>query len=248
MPLTPAIAPRTARHRLQEGIVDLSVRPELLAPAKDKSAAKAAAKALKAGVTTEANVELMKDGYAVVSLADSTTGSKDKSGLAGTLAFVATTDYNMIIPDQVPRKLALGQRLTVTLAVLPTPATGGRLLATTTLHKATDSTGSAAGAGQSTKPGSVVTATVTALHPCWADVSLGRKATGRLHLTEVIDLADKSLPGGSPLDTLRVGQSLEAVVLGRLGSAGGRHHGTLELSIRPSVLEAAKKVGRVVQW
>lgn len=45
---------------------------------------------------------------------------------------------------------------------------------------------------------------------------------------------------GNPLDTLGVGQQLEAVVLGRGGA--GHHHGVLELSLKPSLIEAARKV------
>ena len=127
---------------------------------------------------------------------------------------------------------------------------------------------------QSVKPGSVVMARVCGVGSGQADVVVGKKTTGRIHITHLRDLAVGSSAGGgggseaggvgkkrkargacgdaaewgglgvhlwhgNPLDTLSVGQELEAVVLGR----GLHHHGVLELSTRPSLLQAAKQVG-----
>lgn len=137
--------------------------------------------------------------------------------------------------------------------------------------------GHAGGDGkQSVRSGSVVSIRVAGVGSMQADVVVGKKLAGRVHVSQVSDAVlpqqeshsngssksskkrrkgdavaeglqqggndDVHLWHGSPLDALGVGQQLEAVVLGRGGA--GHHHGVLELSLKPSVLEAAKKVGR----
>lgn len=155
------------------------------------------------------------------------------------------------------------------------------------------SSASEGGAKQSTKPGCVVSVRVTGVGNTQADVVVGKKLAGRLHVSQVRDAdvgaktgasgteqqqqeeggtpasgasgkkrkksgggagssaqqlqqageaGDVHLWHGNPLDGLAVGQQLEVVVLGR---GGPGHHGVLDFSMKPSVLEAARKVGVV---
>lgn len=53
--------------------------------------------------------------------------------------------------------------------------------------------------------------------------------------------------GKSPLDGFRLQQTLEAVVLGRLLGGEGHKHGVLDLSLRPSRLQTARKVGEFLE-
>ncbi len=53
-----------------------------------------------------------------------------------------------------------------------------------------------------------------------------------------------SAAGKNPLDGFRLQQTLEAVVLGRLLGGEGHKHGVLDLSLRPSRLHTARKVGK----
>lgn len=314
-PAPPPIGTRLACRVLDvsrsEGIVDLSARADLTAPlqegasggggaAKPKKGGKkakggggAAAAAVEQpapGTVAEGVVELVHEGpehYAVVCLA----------GLAGApLAAVALTDFNAAAPGATRcGELREGARVTVTVAEAAGPATGGRLLATLPLFGARGGdagAGGAAGAKQSVKPGSVVLVRVVGLSDAQADVVVGKKLAGRIHVSQMRDAVvpegaqgqggqgqggaggaaagagaegggrkrrrgaeagqaaqqaaqqqeageEVHLWRGNPLEHLAVGQVVEAVVLGR-GGAG--HHGVLELCMRPSVVEAAKKV------
>lgn len=263
-----------------EGIVDLTAKPELLQAVQGSAAAASAKKSakkakgsdvaagnsqqpeIKVGTAVEAVVELVKEApghYAVLSL----------PGHGHALAFAATSDFNAVSPESLRRALTVGQRVTATVQVLPSTATGGRLLAAVDLTRASNShAGSAVTAngeqGPKTKlqPGTVVTVTVTGVGHTQADVQIGKKLKGRVHLCEVTDpptdaaallsqqqagvTATTTSHSSTPLDGLAVGQSVTAVVLGRglAGPHGGsQHHGTLELSMRPSVVAAAQKVG-----
>jgi len=290
-----------------EGIVDLSARADLTSPAnqqqaptptpsKRKKGAKGDAEAgseggscggvvsegqwpCPPGSVQEAVVEVVQGPpahYAVVSLPQ----------LPGVpLAYVALTDFNAPTLESAHRAagIKVGEHLKVVVAAAPEPSTGGRLLAVLpSLSGGSKSPASVSGDAikQSVRPGSVVSVRVAGVGSAQADVVVGKKLAGRVHVSQARDMhvpegglaagAAYEAAGGSgkkrkksgstagengagsdaagggvlhlwhgnPLDGLAVGQQMEAVVLGR-GGAG--NHGVLELSIKPSVLEAAKK-------
>ncbi|KAF5829876.1 hypothetical protein DUNSADRAFT_15392 [Dunaliella salina] len=292
-----------------DGIVDLSARADLTTPAtqqngptstpsKRKKGAKGAAETGVEGASSggvvgegqwpcppgsvqEAVVEVVHGApahYAVVSLPQ----------LPGVpLAYVALTDFNTPTLETAHRTagVEVGEHLRVVVAAAPEPSTGGRLLAVLpSLSGAGKTQASVSGDAikQSVRPGSVVSVRVAGVGSTQADVVVGKKLAGRVHVSQARDMhlpeggsaagaaanhtagtgskkrkksggaakmnggAGSDAAGGgtlhlwhgNPLDGLAVGQQMEAVVLGR-GNAG--NHGVLELSIKPSVLEAAKK-------
>ncbi|KXZ56455.1 hypothetical protein GPECTOR_1g407 [Gonium pectorale] len=206
-----------------QGLVELSLKPELVAAAEGAAAkaAKAAAKKLKAGASVEAVVEGIRPGeYLILSLP--THGSA--------LAYAALTDYNTPRADQVPRTFELGQKLTATVAVMPPEAPAGRILCYVPLTRSAAAAGGGGAKERGPKvdltPGSVIEAVITGIQPHQLDVSIGGgKAVGRIHVTEVQD----------------VDQTVQAVVLGRLQGADGHRRGALDLSLRPGRLAIAKK-------
>lgn len=127
------------------------------------------------------------------------------------LAYAAITDFNTPRPDAVPRKFTVGQRISATVAA--TPASGapaGRVLCHVPLTRAAAAKaggGAAAAAGGAAAdgkkggaaaakvdltPGTVVEAVITGIQPQQLDVSIG-KASGRIHVTEVVDVDVKAL-------------------------------------------------------
>ncbi|GLI68751.1 hypothetical protein VaNZ11_013243 [Volvox africanus] len=244
-----------------QGLVEISLKPDMLEAARGKAAAKNALKTLKHGDSVEAVVEGMRPGeYLILSLPQH----------ASLLAYAAVTDYNTPRPDLVPRTFSIGQRVIATVAVLPSEAPGGRLLCHVPLtHVATSLI--AGGAKVPLTPGSVVQTVVTGIQQDHLEVQIrDSKVSGRVHITELVDINDvtaaavaaaaatveappaakkarKAEPtaaatGVNPLDSFRMQQEVEAVVLGRLYEQ--RDHGQrwrLDLSLRPSRLEAAKK-------
>ncbi|EFN56095.1 hypothetical protein CHLNCDRAFT_145628 [Chlorella variabilis] len=224
----------------REGVVDLSLQPRLVAAAqaaaaaadaetapkkkKQKKAAvggKAAAAAeLKEGQRLECKVELVKEeaGYCVVTL-PAADGSPTGSPLLG---FLPTTDFNLQYQQhqQPPRP---GDSLTASVAALPSPATGGRLLLAAPVGgKPVKPAAAAGGTGAAKRPqsdkqqaqrmqqhatGSCVEATVGAVHALHADLDLDK---------------------------------LAVAVLGRVTTAEGRRHSVLECSSRPEAVSAAR--------
>ncbi|KAL4451480.1 hypothetical protein ABPG75_007142 [Micractinium tetrahymenae] len=206
---------------------------------------------LKEGDSVEATIELVKaeSGYCVVSLAG-------PAAQRHPIAFLATADFNLQ-GQQHARQFAAGEALPASVAALPGPATGGRLLLSTPLTarplraagaragaataaggKAAGQQGGQGGGQQPEAPaaGSLVGATVGAVHALYAELALEGGCHGRLHITEAAPAAD-----GSPLASLSTGDKLEVVVLGRVASEQGRRHGLLECSTQPDTVAAARQ-------
>ncbi len=253
----------------RDGVVDLSLRPELVAraeaaaaaaggeaaPAKRRRGAKAAdapaAPPLEVGAAVRVVVELVKpeEGYCVVSLPE--------GGSPGGpfLAFLPTADLNLqrsAAPARAP-----GDAVSAVVAALPSAATGGRLLLAAPLGAAEGAAAAAAAAapageerpkGALPARGALVRGRVEAVHALHADVVLADGHRGRLHVSEAPGAAaGLAAPGApapaegapSPLAALAPGAELELVVLGRMPSAEGRRHGLLELSARAEALAGA---------
>ncbi len=166
------------------------------------------------------------------------------------IAFLATADFNLQ-GQQHARQFAAGETIAASVAALPGPATGGRLLLSTPLTaKPLRAAGARAGAAtagakaggqqgqQAEAPaaGSLVAATVGAVHGLYAELALEGGCHGRLHITEAAPAGD-----GSPLAVLSPGDKLQVVVLGRVASEQGRRHGLLECSSLPDAMAAARQ-------
>ena len=175
------------------------------------------------------------------------------------LAYLATSDFNLAGGQQqagVQHQFAVGDSLTASVAALPSPATGGRLLLSVPLEAKPLKPAAARGAGaQAAKPsaaasaaapaapapGSLVEATVAVVHPLHAELALAGGCHGRLHVCEAAAGGEAAgSEAASPLAALAVGAKLQVVVLGRVATAEGRRHGLLECSTRPEAVAAAK--------
>lgn len=174
------------------------------------------------------------------------------------IACLATADFNLQ-GQQHARQFAAGDAVAAAVAALPGPATGGRLLLSTPLSakplraagsragsaapgsKATGQQGSSQGQGQQPEApaaGTLVGATVGAVHALYAELALEGGCAGRLHITEA---APSAASDASPLAALATGDRLQVVVLGRVASEQGRRHGLLECSTLPDTVAAARQ-------
>lgn len=173
------------------------------------------------------------------------------AGARHPIAFLATADFNLQ-GQQHARQFAAGEGIAATVAALPSPATGGRLLLAAPLAaqpaRGAGARAGAAGAGakageqQGQRPeapaaGTLVAATVGAVHALYAELALEGGCHGRLHITEAAPAGDDS----SPLAALSAGDKLQVVVLGRVASEQGRRHGLLECSTLPEAVAAAQQ-------
>lgn len=181
------------------------------------------------------------------------------------LGFFATTDFNLQAQQQaaVAHQFSTGDSLTATVASLPSPATGGRLLLSVPLAamplKPSGRAAAKAAGGASAKGGAAgqqpvapaagtcVEATVSVVHPLHADLVLAGGCHGRLHVCEAAAATKGKGKKGSaageeasPLSGLAPGQQLQVAVLGRVATAEGRRHGLLECSSLPDAVGAAQ--------
>ncbi|EFJ44854.1 rRNA processing protein Rrp5/programmed cell death protein 11 [Volvox carteri f. nagariensis] len=233
---SPAVGTRVRGRVLDvvghQGLVELSLKPGMVAAAEDGAAGRAAARQLKPGVAVEAVVEGIRPGeYLILSLPQHSAA----------LAYAAVTDYNTPRPDLVPRTFTVGQRLTATVAATPPDAPLGRIVCHVPLTRiggGAGGKGAAASGGKKVTldPGSVVEAVVTGIQPYQLDVSvcggktveavvLGRLQTGEGHRPgSVWDLSlrpsrlAKAKKGEPPvpsvtLSSLAPGQQLPCFVL-----------------------------------
>ncbi len=253
----------------KDGIVDLSLRPELLTRAEEASqpaqpkkkrtrkdaaaaaaAASAAAASVQEGDRISVTVELVKpdEGYTIVSLPSEYT--------APWLGYLATADFNISAAASAAGQLQVGDVATVTVAAIPSEKTCGRLLLS--MPPSADSKSASEkqkGSGEKkTKnklpaAGTKLSGKIEVVHALHADVSLESGGRGRIYITEVADTTEenpskkkkstKKDETPSSLSSLKTGASIDVVVLGRMQSAEGKRHGLLELSCRPSILAAA---------
>lgn len=90
--------------------------------------------------------------------------------------------------------------------------------------------------------GSIVEATITAVHAAHIDVLLEGNRHGRVHITNAVEWSSSAV---SPLSAFKVGTSVSALVLGR---AEGKHRGLWELSTKQSLFGSTpSRVGAVCE-
>ncbi|GFR41334.1 hypothetical protein Agub_g2019, partial [Astrephomene gubernaculifera] len=214
-----------------QGLVEVSLEPRLVGAAQDDKAAAQARKKLKAGTSVEAVVEGIRPGeYLILSLPEH----------ASLIAFAAATDYNTPRPELVPRSFTVGQRITATVAVLPPDAPAGRILCHVPLTRTGETADKtkpkgSAGSGGANKGkggdgpkvdlthGSVVQAVVTGIQPHQLDVSIGGgKATGRIHVTEVVDVDTKALLAAASAGAVAVDKAAAAAPAAKKARKGDK--------------------------
>ncbi|CAM6099604.1 unnamed protein product [Calypogeia fissa] len=225
-----------------EGIVDLTLRPELFPPA-HLSSNKAKNAELKKRKRTESHglelqakvtalVELVKDEHLVLSLPDHDN----------MIAFASTRDYNLRFLDPHQRYQP-GQRLKAIVQNLPQPSTGGRvLLLLVNTNEQVAPERKKARKNFKCDPGSLVEGEVISVDSSTLTLAVGRNFKGTIHITEVWD----EFQEGHPFSSYQVGQTVTAKVLAkvrvpRIKAGSGYFH--LELSVRPSELAVEDYVG-----
>ena len=179
----------------REGVIDIGTRSGLNAFKRNKTASNKSLKKLDVGTEVEADVELVKAEYVALSL-------PDHHGLIG---FAPVHHLNQRYDDPSAR-FAPMQRVKAVVAQLP-QGDSGRLLLTVPLTRAAASGRIAAG--------TVVKGVVSEIQPSQAMVALPNNARGRLYISEFGPEVDH------PLDSISVGSTIEATVLGLAGDRGG---------------------------
>ncbi|KAG0628431.1 hypothetical protein M758_1G025900 [Ceratodon purpureus] len=228
-----------------DGIVDLTLRPELLEVGKQettKSKKEKNKKRANPATTLElhqkvaAVVELVKDTYLVLSLPEQ----------GNAIGFAAAGDYNSQQQDSHQRYKP-GQRVVATAENLGDKASGQRLLLL--LSKPDDAPQTTPRSAKKSRKeskkeiGTVVDAEVVAIEKLQLIVRVGTTVEGRVHITEIMDQFEK----GNPLSHFKVGQMVKGRVVQKVravktpGSSEQIH--VLELSLRPSQLPDTLEAG-----
>ena len=256
-----------------DGVVDVSMRPDLAVSGGDEALAgrpkrgvkvPAPADASAAGVSTTsawlpgalatATVELVRGEYLVCSLPPA-AGAAAGGGRA--LLFVPKPSAPGA-PLPTP-----GAGVEIAITAVPSLATGNRLVGVCVADDAPDApaprargnkkeAASTTPAAPRLAPGTLVPATVVAVHALHVDlvlspVSPAPGAKARLHVTE----AGSALESGAAAAcaalgaSLPVGASVDAVVLGPMATPAGRAHGVWEVTTKPSLVAAARQAGGV---
>lgn len=241
-----------------EGIVQLSMRPDLLAAAASSAAAvdtgkkggkkkakadagaPAAAAAPEEGSTVDVTVEAHLDEFVVASLNNGQM-----------LGFFSNKDLNLTSVD-VKSRFPLGAAVRATVHRAPEAATGNRLLLHVPLvaGKGESAVVNKGKAGERVKEkvklevGTVLKAQVTAVHHLHVEVKLIPVGRGRVHVTE--------LGPHGPISGLSTESApFEVAILGPAAGSEGRLLHLLECSARPEAIEVAKsgqKPTAVLDW
>ncbi|KAK9804637.1 hypothetical protein WJX73_002075 [Symbiochloris irregularis] len=215
-----------------DGIVDLTTLSSLVsaeASTEERAAQQENAVAkLEEGQKVKARIELVRAEYVVVSV----------SGQGSAVGCAATQAWNQRSLDPHAR-FRPGQTVSATIAALPSPDTGDRLLLTLPLDAAPLSAATQNGVGDKERlhAGGIVKGTVAVVNPLDVEVHLPRGQRGRVHVTEVEDGARLL----NPLARFSVGDSVEAVCLGRCEASSRQFSDVWELSTRDSMRAAAAK-------
>lgn len=224
-----------------ERLLDLSMKPQFVERSKregssvhsvKKKRRRETHKGLDLNQTVRAQVEIVKGDYLVLSIPTHNFA----------LGYASLADYNT---QRLPRKQFVnGQSVEATVAGLPSPSTGGRLLLLLkSMNEIMDSsTSKRAKRKANIDVGSVVQAEITEIKPLELRVKFGPGFLGRVHITEATDdnLAE------NPFNSLRVGQTVN----GRIVSKCNRNRSyQWELSLKHSLLAGAGEVedGLVVE-
>ncbi|KAL6599504.1 hypothetical protein ACP70R_045641 [Stipagrostis hirtigluma subsp. patula] len=213
---------------LSDGVVNLSLKKELISSVKGggtkKKRHRAAVADLELHEEVNAIVETVKESYAVLSIPEYNSA----------IGFAPVMDYNsQLIPHYNYNN---GQSITVVVGSIPSSDPSGRLIL---LPKASSQVSGLSGSKKAKKNfdhkvGSLVEAEVIDIKPLELLVKFGLNLHGRIHITEVLeeDCMDH------PFSKLRIGQKLSARIVAE--AEPSRKSGksfNWELSIRPSMLK-----------
>lgn len=217
-----------------ERLVDLSLRPEFVEKSEgdaskstiSKKKRKRELKELKVHETVTAVVEIVKEGYLVVSLPEHNF----------TIGYAAATDYNL---QRLQRKqFSSGQRVVATIMALPSDSTAGRLLLLLESSNQVVETSSSKKAKKKSEYdiGSQVHAEITDIKPLELRLKFGIGYRGRVHITEVHDENVVE----DPFSVYKVGQTLTARIVANCVKPENTKKGSLwELSIKPSTVSGS---------
>eukprot|EP01018_Ginkgo_biloba_P021204 Gb_10495 [translate_table: standard] len=216
-----------------DGIVDLSLRPELVQHSKEgeskrRPLTKRRRKSelhsnLELHQKVDAVVELVKDDYLVLSLPEH----------GNAIAFASTHDYNMRMDSH--KHYTTGQKVSATVEALPSAVTIGRLLLLLSYCSDTRAVSDSKQIEENSdyEVGTFVKAEIFAINPLEMWLKFGKGLLGRVHVTEVND----EYKEGSPFEHYKLGQTLMAKIIEE-PSISGKSASELvwDLSLRPSVL------------
>ncbi|CAN6203351.1 unnamed protein product [Urochloa humidicola] len=213
---------------LSDGVVNLSLKPDLInsvrTVAKKKKRQRAAVADLELHEEVNAVVEIVKESYVVLSIPEYNYA----------IGFSPLMDYNSQL--LAAHRYDNGQRITVVVGNIPSSETSGRLilLPKQSPHDSGLSGSKRAKKKTNSKVGSLVEAEIIDIKPLELILKFGANLHGRIHITEVLeeDSADH------PFNELRIGQKLTARIVAEAEPSGknGKNF-KWELSIRPSVLK-----------
>ena len=192
-----------------------------------------------------------EEGYCVVSLPDRQHAW---------LGFLATAGFNLSPEVSSSLQPQPGQVLSCVVSMLPSVSSDWRLIlrmsSSHLVNEKIETKGerkesqnkSDVGANGKGRPrrhpgGSHVVGKVASIHPLHIDVVLNDDSRGRIHITE-----SKDWESDAPLSNYKVGNEVNAIVLGRASSTGGRRHGLMELSTRADSDEKDKRKYPPLSW
>lgn len=214
-----------------DGIVDLTLRPELLFVEKSsgqllkKASLKRKIPHLDVQQKARAIIELIKDEYLVLSLPDHDNA----------IAFASTHDYNFCVDPH--QNYMLGQSVEVTIGALSENSMVGRLLVLLTSFSDPTANPVAKRTRRELanyEAGSIVKGEVVSVEPLEMHVKLGKRVFGRVHITQVID----EYAEGNPLFQYTTGQNISAKVLEKSKQFDeGNKKSFFDLTLRPSELQ-----------
>ena len=234
-----------------KGIVDLTLRPDLLKakPKKGDAAAAAAAEKLEVGSESTATIELVKEEHMVLALSDGGFGhalSKTPNDRQAPFSrYVCGMEINVVLAARASKRaVCLLRPNAEQVEKLGGAAKKGKGKGK---GKADDGESGDKPKSTSNKPhvGSTVDITIKSIQDFQMNVNCGT-FTGRVHITQVIDAAaaDADAAAASPFAGYTPGQVVAATVVGvleRKKSAVSNPeltHKTYDFSLRPSVLAA----------
>ncbi|XP_019053357.1 PREDICTED: rRNA biogenesis protein RRP5 isoform X2 [Nelumbo nucifera] len=220
-----------------EHLVDLSLKPEFICGIEEegsksrtsKKRKRVASADLEVHQTVNANIEIVKENYLVLSIPE----------YSYAIGYASTIDYNT---QKLPqRSFVNGQSVVATVAALASPLTSGRLLLLLkSLSEASETSSSKRAKKKSSyKVGSLVEAEITDIKPLELRLKFGIGFRGRVHITEVNDHHFVE----DPFSKFKVGQQLTARIVAKFNqSEKNRKACQWELSLRPTLLSGASEL------
>ncbi|CAD6220662.1 unnamed protein product [Miscanthus lutarioriparius] len=213
---------------LSDGVVNLSLKPELIGSVrnvgKKKKRQRAAVAELELHEEVNAVVEIIKESYVVLSIPEYNYA----------IGFAPLMDYNsQLLPHH---HYDNGQRITVVVGNIPSSDSSGRLIL---LPKASAQYSALSESKRAKKKsgykiGSLVEAEIIDIKPLELLLQFGGNLHGRIHITEVLE-EDSDV---HPFSKLRIGQKLTARIVAVAEPSGksGKNF-KWELSIRPCIVK-----------